>query len=57
MAKKPIRDDSTFLGFSKINGVRVPFREDNKPLDLEELLGLHADVKSITMCLAPQLKR
>ena len=57
MAKKPIRDDSTFLGFSKINGVRVPFREDNKPLDLVEPLGLHADVKSITMCLAPQLKR
>jgi hypothetical protein len=57
MAKKPIRDDSTFLGFSKINGVRVPFRDDNKPLDLVKLLGLHADVKSITMCLAPQLKR
>jgi hypothetical protein len=57
MAKKPIRDDSTFLGFSKINGVRVPFRDDNKPLDLAKLLGLHADVKSITMCLAPQLRR
>jgi hypothetical protein len=57
MAKKPIRNDSTFLGFSKINGVRVPFREDNKPLDLVEPLGLHADVKSITMCLAPQLRR
>ena len=57
MAKKPIRDDSTFFEFSKINGVRVPFREDNKPLDLVELLGLHADVKSITMCLAPQLRR
>ena len=52
MAKKPIRDDSTFLGFSKINGVRVPFREDNKALDLVKLLGLHADVKSITMCLS-----
>ena len=57
MAKKPIRDDSTFLGFSKINGVRVPFREDNKPLDLVEPLGLHADVKSITMCLALRPKR
>jgi hypothetical protein len=57
MAKKPIRDDSTFLEFSKINGVRVPFRDDNKALDLAKLLGLHADVKSITMCLAPQLKR
>ena len=57
MAKKPIRDDSTFLGFSKINGVRVPFRDDNKPLDLAKLFGLHADVKNIPMCLAPQLKR
>lgn len=40
MAKKPIRDDSTFLGFTKINGVRVPFWEDNKPTDLEERVGM-----------------
>jgi hypothetical protein len=57
MAKKPIRDDSTFLGFTKVNGGHVLFRDDNKPLDLAKLFGLHADVKSITMCLAPQLKR
>ena len=57
MAKKSIRDDSTFLGFSKINDVRVPFWEDNQPLGLEERLGLHADVKSITMCLALRPKR
>ncbi len=56
MAKKPIRDDSTFLGFSKINGVRVPFWEDNKPTDLEERLGLHADVEGITIARPPRPK-
>jgi hypothetical protein len=54
MAKKPICDDSTFLGFTKVNGVRVPFWEDNKPLDLEESLGLHKDVKSITIAHSPR---
>ena len=34
MAKKPIRDDSAFLGITKVNGVRVLFWEYNKPFYL-----------------------
>ena len=34
MAKKPIRDDSSFLGFTKFNGVHVFFWEYNKPFYL-----------------------
>jgi len=30
MAKKPIRDDSTFLGFTKVNGGYVLFWEYNQ---------------------------
>ena len=34
MAKKSIRDDSTFLGFTKVNGVHVLFWEYYKPFNL-----------------------
>jgi hypothetical protein len=57
MAKKVPHTEDNILGFSKINGVRVPFWEDNAPLDLEERLGLHKEITSITMCLGPRPTR
>ncbi len=34
MTKKILQTEENILDFTKVNGVRVPFWEDNKPFDL-----------------------